>query len=130
MRLEQGDFADDCGACALATWASVKYDTAHEALWPGVKPRENVGYGHGTYPRQLRAGIRRLGLGEWTWTRASDWRAIPNGSIVEVLILDNGKEMPHWCVKSRTGLLLCAYSPSLRKLPPNYHVKGYLEEVK
>jgi len=137
MRLVHGEFVDDCGAAALATWASVSYDTAYDAIWPGEKPREDRTCPecgsqlspHGTWPRQISRAIKRLGLGRWRYRRTNDWTSIPNASIVCVAITENGARMLHWLVKSRSGRMLCRVSPRKRKLPANYEVVGYLERA-
>jgi hypothetical protein len=126
MRLVPSQFADDCGVSALACWASVSYDTAHEALWPGHKPRHD---NHGTMPAVVARAIQRLGLGRWGYTNTKAWTAVPNGSIVCVVIVDNDCKGWHWVVKSRSGLMLDPLEPKRRSPPANYRVHGYLEKV-
>lgn len=124
MRNELGWYNDDCGVCALSTWARVPYDTAHDALWPDRHPRS-----HGTYVKQVREAMARLGFGAWVHRRCTAWDRVPPGSIVGVDIMRAGKLLGcHWVVKAPNGDMRDCYKPFRILPPPSYKITGYLEQ--
>lgn len=118
MRRVDSRNENDCGVCALATWAGVGYGVADGLLFPKV-PEEGD---RGSLAEQMGNAIRRLGVNTRV-RRTKLWSSVPNGSMVTV----RHNRGYHWVVKGLNGRLIDSYYTKRSTPPPSYEVVSYLE---